>query len=325
MKLNWIIGGAIALSIVSCGGENSDKDVKNSDSETENIALGKSDLKTEMDSVSYALGFNIADSFIKQKVTGLNGKRLAKGYDDFLAGTLTMDLAKSTQVFQGFMMKHQAAMQANPDLEVSNEAPYMDSVSYALGVNISQNYKQLGIEGIKSDLLSQAFSDVSKGKGTMDEAAALAILQSFGQKQQAIAAEKAKIEFAGNIEEGEKFLAKNGKRPEVTTLPSGLQYEIVKEGKGEIPTMMDKVSTHYHGTLIDGTVFDSSIERGAPIEFGVGGVIAGWTEALKLMPVGSKWKLYIPYNLAYGERGSGPKIGPYSTLIFDIELLAIVK
>ena len=201
----------------------------------------------------------------------------------------------------------------------------MDSVSYALGVNVSQSFKQQGVEGLKGSLIGLGFSEITSGNARMNETEALDILKSFGEKQQAVAAEKSKIEFAANIEEGEKFLAENGKRPEVTTLPSGLQYEIIKEGKGAIPTMMNTVSTHYHGTLINGTVFDSSIDRGEPIEFPVGGVISGWTEALKLMPVGSKWKLYIPYNLAYGERGSGKDIGPYSTLIFDIELLDIVK
>ena len=151
------------------------------------------------------------------------------------------------------------------------------------------------------------------------------VLQAFMTKQQAIKAEASKLEAAPMIAEGEAFLAENAKRPEVTTLPSGLQYEIVKEGNGEKPTMMNSVLAHYHGTLINGTVFDSSVDRGEPTEFPVGGVIAGWTEALQLMPVGSKWKLYVPYNLAYGERGAGANIKPYSTLIFDVELLKITK
>lgn len=318
MKLNWIIGGAIVLSVVSCGGDSSEDNSTNDSS-------AASSLSTELDSVSYALGLNIADNFTKQKVKGLSGTELAKGYSDFNTGTTKFNEAQSSQVLQDFMMKHQTAMQTNPDMEMSYETSLMDSVSYALGINVCQSFKQQGVEGLKANFIGKGFSEVNAGTAIMNETEALNVLKVFGEKQQAIAAEKAKLDFAANIEEGEKFLAENGKRPEVTTLPSGLQYEIIKEGKGEIPTMMNTVSTHYHGTLINGTVFDSSIERGAPIEFGVGGVIAGWTEALKLMPVGSKWKLYIPYNLAYGERGSGPKIGPFSTLIFDIELLAIVK
>ena len=142
------------------------------------------------------------------------------------------------------------------------------------------------------------------------------MIQDYFTKQQAAASE-------GIIKAGADFLAENGKRKGVTTTKSGLQYEILKKGNGPIPAATDNVETHYHGTLLDGTVFDSSVERGQPISFGVNGVIAGWTEALQLMNVGSKWKLYIPYNLAYGERGAGQSIGPYSTLIFEVELLKI--
>jgi len=128
---------------------------------------------------------------------------------------------------------------------------------------------------------------------------------------------------AKNREAGLKFLAENKVKPGVVTLPDGLQYEILKAGDGPKPTLNSKVKTHYHGTLIDGTVFDSSVDRGEPISFPVSGVIKGWTEALQLMPVGSKWRLFIPSELAYGDRGAGPKIGPGSTLVFDVELLAI--
>jgi FKBP-type peptidyl-prolyl cis-trans isomerase FklB len=132
-------------------------------------------------------------------------------------------------------------------------------------------------------------------------------------------------QYGENKTAGEKFLAENATHPEVVETPSGLQYEILVKGNGATPTKEDKVKVHYHGTLIDGTVFDSSVERGEPISFAVTGVIAGWTEALQIMPTGSKWKLYIPYQLAYGEQGSGQKISPYSTLIFEVELLDIEK
>jgi FKBP-type peptidyl-prolyl cis-trans isomerase FklB len=127
------------------------------------------------------------------------------------------------------------------------------------------------------------------------------------------------------IEEGETFLAENAKREEVIVLPSGLQYEVIKEGTGELPVDGDQVKVHYHGTLLNGTVFDSSVDRGEPIVLGVNQVIPGWTEALKLMPVGSKWKLYIPYDLAYGAQGSGADIKPFSSLIFDVEVISIEK
>ncbi|MCT4583028.1 MAG: FKBP-type peptidyl-prolyl cis-trans isomerase [Flavobacteriales bacterium] len=214
-------------------------------------------------------------------------------------------------------------------LDTLNQPNYsqgkLDSLSYALGVNISETFKMQGVDGLNGSILARGFADFSANTTSIDGAKALNILQSFMQKQQAIAAEKNKANFAEVIAEGEQFLAENGKRPEVTTLPSGLQYEIIKEGNGEKPTMMNSVLAHYHGTLINGTVFDSSVDRGEPTEFPVSGVISGWTEALQLMPVGSKWKLYVPYNLAYGERGAGAQIGPYSTLIFDVELLEITK
>ena len=127
----------------------------------------------------------------------------------------------------------------------------------------------------------------------------------------------------GAIEEGNTFLAQNAQRPEVTTLESGLQYEIITKGEGVIPVATDSVTVHYHGTLINGTVFDSSVRRGEPATFGVTQVISGWVEALQLMPVGSKWKLFIPSNLAYGAQGAGQHIGPHTTLIFEVELLGI--
>ena len=331
MKLNWIVGGAIALSLASCGGEKSEDkktdnakvEVADANNEVASPILGGG-FETEMQTVSYALGFNIADSFLKQNVTQLSGDQLEKGYKDFLADAASVNVNESMQLFQSFMMKHQTAMRDTTVVATYNQS-YMDSVSYAFGINLAQNYQQMGIEGLEVGLMNQAFKDLNAGNPKMKEEETLNVLQAFGQKQQAIQAEKSKAKYANVLKSGQDFLAENAKRPEVTTLPSGLQNVVIKEGNGAIPTMMDKVSTHYEGTLIDGTVFDSSIKKGAPIEFGVGGVIKGWTEALKLMPVGSKWKLYIPYDLAYGERGSGAKIPPYSTLIFDIELLDIVK
>ena len=127
-----------------------------------------------------------------------------------------------------------------------------------------------------------------------------------------------------NLEEGLKFLAENSKKDGVTTLPSGLQYEVLKEGEGDIPVSTDQVKCHYHGTLISGNVFDSSVERGEPAVFPVNGVIQGWVEALQLMSVGSKWKLFVPSELAYGQQGAGGAIGPNTTLIFDVELLEII-
>jgi FKBP-type peptidyl-prolyl cis-trans isomerase FklB len=144
---------------------------------------------------------------------------------------------------------------------------------------------------------------------------------SISNYLQTLKAEKA----LANKKVGAEFLAANKSKPGVVTLPSGLQYIVVKEGTGAKPTINDKVKCHYHGTLIDGTIFDSSVERGQPIDFPVNGVIKGWVEALQLMPVGSKWKLFIPSELGYGDNQAGAKIGPGSTLIFDVELIDIVK
>jgi FKBP-type peptidyl-prolyl cis-trans isomerase FklB len=192
----------------------------------------------------------------------------------------------------------------------------IDSVSYSLGVNIGENvntqFKDIKIENFLSGM-----KEVINGKEPkINNDQALMIIQNyFAKKQSAMSEEK--------IDEGRTFLEENGKKEGVTTLESGLQYTVITEGTGPKPKLEDNVTTHYHGTLIDGTVFDSSVDRGEPASFPVGGVIKGWTEALQLMSVGSKWKLFVPYDLAYGERGAGQQIGPYSTLIFEVELLSI--
>lgn len=202
----------------------------------------------------------------------------------------------------------------NKPMELKTE---IDSVSYGIGVNIARNLKSQGIDGLSADAFMNGFQDImEENELALSEQEAMTFVNNYLTKKQMEQVEK-------NKKEGADFLAENAKRENVTVLPSGLQYEILVEGNGPIPTASQKVKTHYHGTLIDGTVFDSSVERGEPISFPVMGVIKGWQEALQIMPVGSKWKLYIPYDLAYGERGSGPKIGPFSTLIFEIELIAI--
>ena len=197
----------------------------------------------------------------------------------------------------------------------------MDKVSYFIGNNIGQNFKSQGIaidipalnEGIKAALSGE------KPKYTQEEL--MTAMQAFEASMQAKAAARGQEAKAA----GDKALAENGKRKGVTTTASGLQYEVIKEGNGPKPTATEKVSVHYHGTLLSGKVFDSSVERGMPITFGVQEVIKGWTEALQLMPVGSKWKIYIPSQLAYGENGAGGDIGPNEALIFEVELLGIVK
>lgn len=192
-----------------------------------------------------------------------------------------------------------------------------DKVSYSLGISIGQNIKNQGIDTLNIDAFAKALEDVYA------ESTFLIGEEEGNQLIQDYFAAKAQAAAGKNVEAGKTFLAENAKREGVVTLPSGLQYEVLTEGNGPKPTLKDNVTTHYHGTLIDGTVFDSSVDRGEPASFPVGGVIKGWTEALQLMPVGSKWKLFVPSDLAYGERGAGGKIGPNTTLIFDVELIKI--
>ncbi len=192
----------------------------------------------------------------------------------------------------------------------------MDSVSYALGVLFAQNLKQQGIDEVDSPSLAQGFADALKGTEAIDAQRANAIVQEYFQS---MAAKKG----AAAQGEGEAFLANNAKRPEVQVTATGLQYEVLKPGNGKSPTATQTVKVHYHGTLIDGTVFDSSVERGQTIEFPLNRVISGWTEGLQLMQEGAKYRFFIPYNLAYGERGSAPKIPPYAALIFDVELFEV--
>ena len=194
----------------------------------------------------------------------------------------------------------------------------MYKLSYAIGLNIANNLKVSGFANLSVEDFADAVNTVFKGESAkMTDAEAKKVIQDYFEK-----AEKEKL--AKNLEEGEKFLAENGKREGVVTLPSGLQYEVITEGTGKKPSASDTVSCHYHGTLIDGTVFDSSVMRNQPAEFPVSGVIKGWVEALQLMSEGAKWKLFIPANLAYGERGAGQSIEPNSTLIFEVELLKVL-
>ncbi|MBK7872290.1 MAG: FKBP-type peptidyl-prolyl cis-trans isomerase [Saprospiraceae bacterium] len=193
----------------------------------------------------------------------------------------------------------------------------MDSVSYSLGVLMAQNLKQQGFDKVDAASLVKGFEDVLSGSAlqfTLDECNQ--VVTDYMQSKQA-------KQHEGVIAEGKKFLDDNAKRSGVVTLPSGLQYEVLNAGDGPKPTAQDKVTVHYEGTLLDGTVFDSSVKRGQPATFGVTQVIQGWVEALQLMPLGAKWKLFIPYELGYGERGAGGQIGPYSTLVFEVELLKI--
>lgn len=195
----------------------------------------------------------------------------------------------------------------------------MDKISYALGLSIGNNFLSSGINKVDFDSFLKGMKDVINGGDTdMDYEEAKQVINDYFTKLQD---EKLDI----NLKAGEEFLSINKNKAGVVTLPSGLQYEILKTGDGPKPALTDQVKCHYHGTLIDGTVFDSSVKRGQPATFGINQVIPGWVEALQLMPVGSKWKLFIPSDLAYGKAGAGQSIEPNSTLIFEVEILDIVK
>jgi len=195
----------------------------------------------------------------------------------------------------------------------------LDSVCYGLGVDIADNLKGQGLGDLNVEAMAKGLRDILNDSELVisKEEVGPLLNEYMGQMQAEKAKEAAK--------EGEEFLAINATKKGVVTLESGMQYEVLTSGSGATPGLNDKVTTHYTGTLIDGTVFDSSVERGQPASFPVSGVIKGWTEALQLMKEGDKWKLYIPYDLAYGERGAGANIGPYSTLIFEIELISVDK
>lgn len=201
----------------------------------------------------------------------------------------------------------------------------MDKLSYALGIGIGRQLAQMGADSLNIDDFAQAIKDIIGGQSLqVSDSEAQQLVNSFFQeqeaKQRAAAAEKGKAAK----EAGEKFLAENAKKDGIITLPSGLQYQVLKEGNGKSPKATDRVKCHYEGTLIDGTMFDSSIQRGEPAVFGLNQVIAGWTEGVQLMQEGAKYRFFIPYNLGYGEHGAGASIPPFAALVFDVELIEVV-
>lgn len=195
----------------------------------------------------------------------------------------------------------------------------MNKLSYALGMVIGHNLKGMGIANLHQADFASAVADVIEGHATqLEEAEAQQIVTEFMQKQQTEAGKVVR-------EAGEAFLAENAKKDSVVVLPSGLQYVVLNEGEGKKPLATDRVKCHYEGTLTDGTVFDSSYRRGEPAVFPLNGVIAGWTEGVQLMSEGAKYRFFIPYHLAYGERGAGQSIPPYAALVFDVELIEVMK
>lgn len=226
-------------------------------------------------------------------------------------------LAQSKKEMQSEIEKLKSEITELKKPKELNMADPMVKISYSLGTLMASNVKAQGADSLDLEALSAGLKDVLEGKTLLvDQNEAMGLVQNYMQQAMMRKAEKAK-------EAGQQFLANNKTKEGVVTTASGLQYKVLQQGNGKQPTAQDRVTVHYAGTLIDGTPFDSSIKRGQPATFGVSGVIRGWTEALQLMKEGDKWMLYIPYDLAYGERGSGAQIPPYSTLLFEVELIKV--
>ncbi|MGI6572786.1 MAG: FKBP-type peptidyl-prolyl cis-trans isomerase [Fermentimonas sp.] len=323
----------ISVMMVSCGG----------------ASTPKASLKNAVDSVSYAYGVSMAEQGLMQYLeqSGVLTSTSSIEYDYQMRIAATDSIGKLT------LQKEMAAKidsvnklnapQLNQFIKGLKDVINLEEKSaYAQGLSIGAQFSQMmlpqvntllfGAEGEQKvntgQLLAGLVSVLKNEQLAMSATDASAYFQQEVEKAQEAERirkeEELKIEYAESIAEGETFMTENAKREEVVTLPSGLQYEILRKGSGPVPTGADRVKVHYHGTLIDETVFDSSVERGEPSTFGVTQVIAGWTEALQLMPVGSKWRLYVPYDLAYGAQDRGT-IKPFSNLIFEIELLGIEK
>ncbi len=212
---------------------------------------------------------------------------------------------------------------AGGDSKVESLKDNKDSVSYAIGFDIGKNFATQGIE-VNTNVFSKGIEDgIAGATPMMDEATSRDVMMAYQRVLQQKAQEKRAAEAGTNLEESNKFLAANKGNAGVVELPSGLQYQVIKEGSGKMPTIDDQVTTHYHGTLMDGTVFDSSVDRGEPASFPLKGVIQAWQQILPMMKEGSKYKIWSPPALAYGEYGSPPKIGPNSALVFEIELISV--
>ena len=324
------------LLLVSCGG---------------NTATPKASLKTDIDSISYAYGVSLAEQglaqFLEQSGIITNPTNLQYEYqmkisaaDSTEKENLEKELKTKIETLNKenapkldqFLKGLQEALNAGDEksayiqgLGIGNQIsqqmmPQLTSMIFASDSTKKMNNNQI-VSGLFGALRNQ---ELAIPKSEASEYVQTRVEQAQEASQRA-SEEASKVDNKDAIVEGEAFLAENAKRDGVVVLPSGLQYEVVKQGSGELPTDNDQVRVHYHGALIDGTVFDSSIDRGESIVFGVNQVIPGWTEALKLMPVGSEWKVYIPYDLGYGAQGSGPDIKPFSTLVFDVKLLGIEK
>ena len=321
----------LAVLMVSCNG----------------ASAPKASLKNAVDSVSYAYGVSMAEQgliqYLEQNGVLVNTTNIEYDYQMRIAAadSTEREALQKEMASKLDSLNRANAPKLNEFIKGLKDAINIEKESaYAQGLSIGTQFSQMmlpqvntmlygeeGTEKVNTDQLLAGLISVLKNEPlAIDAMEASALFQSEVEKAQetemARQEESLKSQNSESLAAGDAFMAENAAREEVVSLPSGLQYEIVREGSGAVPTENDRVRVHYHGTLIDGTVFDSSVERGEPATFGVTQVIAGWTEALQLMPVGSKWRLYVPYDLAYGAQDRG-EIKPFSNLIFDVELLGI--
>jgi FKBP-type peptidyl-prolyl cis-trans isomerase FklB len=283
-------------------------------------------LETDDDKFSYMMGADVG-TYLTQNGVPVVRERFLMGFNDITQGK---DPAMTDEETRGIIEQFEKLAGPPPQSPdgkpvpvkpVTGDEKFLGQLSYVLGASVGTKMKRNGI-AIKEGPFIRAIEDVAnERKMALTDDEMKLVFEAYGKKQ----VEKRKASADKNLVDGKAFLDDNAKKPGVKTTASGLQYTVVTEGKGEMPKATDTVKTHYRGTLLDGTEFDSSYSRNEPTEFPVNKVIAGWTEALQLMRVGDKWKLFIPSELAYGERGAGREIGPNSALIFDIELLEIVK
>jgi FKBP-type peptidyl-prolyl cis-trans isomerase len=272
-------------------------------------------LEPGMQTVSYALGMDMARQVDRMPGSG-DHDALEQGLHDQLEGKAKIDVEACREIMQAASMG--GTDEENESFSDPNFESREQQSGYAAGVTIA-DFVNKQFDGVQTKAICQGLRDKLSGEETLlPEEEVREIVNDYQQEQR-------EQKASANQAEGEKFLAQNAQRPEVQVTESGLQYEVVEEGSGDKPSAEDTVKVHYRGTLIDGTEFDSSYKRGEPIEFPLNRVIAGWTEGVQLMSVGSKYKFYIPGQLAYGERGAGPDIGPNATLIFEVELLDIVE
>lgn len=288
---------------------------------------GDNILASADDSLCYAIGAITANNF-KGQGLNLNSTTYREGFDAAAKESGYLSAEKLDEVFAKFSMEMQMKAQLkqmNPDAADTPFSINIDTLSYAMGMDLYNNIKDAGINMNSSALYSGNADAYQEAASKLTEDQIKTHMEAFSNKMRKVAEAKQAEQLPINIQKGADFLAAKEKEDGVKKTESGLLYKVVKQGNGPKPKATDKVEVHYHGTLIDGTVFDSSVDRGEPIEFPLNRVIPGWTEGVQLMAKGSKFTFYIPYNLAYGERGSLPKIEPGAALVFDVELLDINK